>query len=168
MKKDNYLIDYEHVKNSSITDFLEIVSKAEGKRLNELKVQDLTYQNGKEIWPGEGVYIFRNNREIVYVGKARSMSFTERVPKHFDFRHFAWFNRLLELICTKTLGLEWNDENAKKASSYAFKNLNLVLINFKDRDRINRIERLLRASTESLNKFKNLKVKNFNIKLDDY
>lgn len=168
MKRDNYLIEYEDVKESSIQHLLETLENTEGKLLNDLKVKDLTYHNLTEIWPGEGVYIFREDKKVIYVGKARSMSFTERVAKHFDFRHFAWFNRLLELICTKLLELSWNDENAKKASQYAFQNFNLVLLNFKERERIDRTERLLRSCTNPLNKFKKLHVSNLNKIVNKY
>lgn len=168
MIADNYLIEYDDLKTSSIKDSLEAISKIQGKKLNELKVKDLTYHNSEEIWPGEGVYIFRDEDKVIYVGKARSMSFTERIAKHLDFRHFAWFNRLLELICIKILELEWNNENAKKSSKYAFENLNLVLINFKSKERIDRTERLLRSCAEPLNKFKNLKESNLDKIIDEY
>ena len=168
MTADDYLIEYDDLRTSSIRNLLETITNTQGRKLEELKVKDLTYHNSKEIWPGEGVYIFRDKKNVIYVGKARSMSFTERIAKHVDFRHFAWFNRLLELICTRLLELEWNDENAKKASKYAFENLNLVLINFKDRNRIDRTERLLRSCAEPLNKFKKLKQKNLELILDEY
>lgn len=168
MPLDNYLIEYEDLMASSINNLLETIRKVPGKKIDELRVKDLTYHNSKEIWPGEGVYLFRDKDEVIYVGKATSMSFTERIPKHFDFRQFAWFNRLLELICKRILELEWNDENAKKSSKYAYENLNLVLINFTHRERIGRIERLLRSCTESLNKFKYLKEDDLDKKLDEY
>jgi hypothetical protein len=168
MATDDYLIEYDTLRGFSIRDLLKTIEKTKGKRLDELKVMDLTYHNSIEIWRGEGVYIFKEQKRIIYVGKASSMSFTERIPKHFDLRHDAWFNRLLELICIKILGLEWNDENAIISSKYAFKNLNLVLINFKDRKQIDRIERLLRSCAEPLNEFKKLKEKNHDKSLDDY
>ena len=104
----------------------------------------------------------RENEEILLVGKVSSMSFTERISKHFDYRPYAWFNRLLFLICERLLKLERTEENYKIASKYAFENLNIVLVNFKNKEKINRTERLLRSCTNTLNKFKNLKEKNLN------
>lgn len=52
-------------------------------------------------------------------------------------------NTLLKLVSKKELGHEiQDDESLIIASKYAFENLNLVLINFEFRDRINRTERL--------------------------
>jgi hypothetical protein len=102
------------------------------------------------------------------VGKNSSMSFTERIGKHLDFRHGAWFNRLLVLICQRQLKIEVNDENLRIASKYAYDNLNLVLINFNNKERINRTERLLRSCTNSLNKFRNLRENNLEKLVKDY
>lgn len=165
---DDYLIEYDEIKHSSISDFIEKIKTTEGKKLSELKVMDLTYHNGQLIFPGEGVYIFRENQEIFLVGKVSSMSFTERIPKHFDYRPFAWFNRLLFLVCERHLKLERTEENFKVASKYAFENLNIVLVNFKNRERINRTERLLRSCTNTLNKFKYLQEKDLTKLVNEY
>jgi hypothetical protein len=162
---DNYLIEYSSIELFSIEELLHILNATEGKRISELKVRDLTFHNNKEIWRGEGVYLFRRNKDIVYVGKVSSMSFTERIGKHFDLRKEAWMNRLLKLISEKELILnEETLENLKSASLHAFENLNIVLINFKTREvsRINRLETLLRACTKPLNGFKNLKINDYN------
>ena len=60
------------------------------------------------------------------------------------------------------------DLNLKIASKYAFENLNIVLINFSNRDRINRTERLLRSCTQPLNKFKKLTQKNLEKIVKEY
>lgn len=166
--EDDYLIEYEDISDSTIEDLLNRIDATRGKRLEDLKIKDLTYHNATEIWPGEGIYLFRDHKKNLYVGEVRSMSFTERIAKHFDFRHFAWMNRLLELICVKVLELDWNDDNAKKASIYAFDNLNLVLVNFTERYFIDKTERLLRSCTCPLNAFKNLKETNVKMKLKEY
>ena len=136
--KDDYLIEFDEIKNSTISNFIEKIKTTKGKKLSDLKVMDLSYHNGKLICPGEGVYIFRENEEILLVGKVSSMSFTERISKHFDYRPYAWFNRLLFLICERLLKLERTEENYKIASKYAFENLNIVLVNFKNKEKINR------------------------------
>ncbi len=168
MNSNQYLLEYDNLKNLSIKAMLEAIHDTKGIRLDELKVRDLTYHNGTELFPGEGNYLFREEKKIIYVGKCSSMSFTERIAKHFDIRHFAWMNRLLKIICEKRLNLEINNKNLLLASKYSFENLNLVLINFSDRARINRTERLLRACSEPLNKFKNIKIKNLDIIVNEY
>jgi hypothetical protein len=165
---DNYLIEFDEIKELTIKELLDRIKKTKGKALNELKVKDLSYHNGNLITPGEGVYIFREKTEIVLVGKVSSMSFTERISKHFDYRPYAWFNRLLFLLCERHLKLEKSEQNFKLASKYAFDNLNIVLINFKSREKINRIERLLRSCTNTLNKFKHLKERNVEKIVNEY
>lgn len=165
---DNYLLEFDELKNSTISNFIDSIEKTNGKKLSELKVKDLNYHNHKLILPGEGVYVFREKKKILLVGKVSSMSFTERIPKHLDYRPNAWFNRLLFLICERLLEVEPIEENYKIVSKYAFENLNLVLINFKSREKINRTERLSRASTNTLNKFKHLKEHNLNKILNEY
>jgi len=166
--KDNFLLEFEDLEKLSIGNLLDKIKESDGKPLNEFRLMDLSYHNGNQINPGIGVYIFRREKEIVLVGKVSSMSFTERIGKHLDFRHGAWFNRLLILICERQLNIKVNDENLRIASKYAFDNLNLILINFKNRERINRTERLLRSCTNTLNKFRNLKESNLEKIVKDY
>lgn len=169
MKQDDYLIEYTNIENKSIQNFIDLLNNTKGKKLKDLKVQDLSYHNGQPIWPGEGVYLFRNDKRVMYVGKASSMSFTERIAKHFDFRSFAWMNRLLKLISERELKhKKQNHDNLKIASKYAFENLNIVLLNFEKRERINRTERLLRSCTEPLNKFKYLTERNLEKIINKY
>jgi hypothetical protein len=56
MKNDNYVVEYEKVKQLTIDDLMKQLNSTKGKNLNELKVVDLTYHNSIKIWPGEGVY----------------------------------------------------------------------------------------------------------------
>ena len=168
MSIDNYLIQYNDIKDKSIRDFLDLLEGTEGKRLKELSVQDLSYHNDKEIWPGTGVYLFRLNKKVMYVGKVSSMSFTERIPKHFDIRLYAWMNRLLKLLSEKHLPHDpVDDVNLVRASRYAFEKLNVVLINFQEGD-INRIERLLRSCTGALNSFRQLVERDLEKRVSDY
>jgi len=163
-----YLLNFEDIRQMSIESMLSTLSNTDGITLDELKVKDLTYYNEKEIFPGIGVYLFREDKKVIYVGKCSSNSFTERIPKHFDIRKIAWMNSLLKLICKKQLLVEINDENLKRASQDAFKKLNLILINFSDRRKINRIEKLLRSCTDPLNKLKKYKEINLETIVDKY
>jgi len=178
--KDDYLINYQEVKDLNLESFIRIIKSKKGRKLSELKVKDLTYHNGEIIYPGEGVYIFRdtkNDNRIILVGKVTSMSFTERISKHFDVRRNAWFNRLLKIVWeNKNPNINADnikDENLIEISKSVFSRMDIVLINFiyehnKSRKKINRIEKLLRASTKTLNKFKTIKINDFGIIIDKY
>ncbi|MDY3338760.1 hypothetical protein PG279_06160 [Riemerella anatipestifer] len=100
------------------------------------------------------------------VGKARSNSFTERIPKHFDFRPKAWFNRLLFITCREYYKAEINDENFKRSSKYVFEHGRLLLVNMKKSEQIDKFENILRGTTGALNKFRNKKYDG-NIKLSE-
>lgn len=149
-----HFIEYENLESRSIRDVLKTINGIDGIKLSDLRVKDLSYQNGQVVIPGQGVYLFREGKKVVYVGKVSSNSFTERIAKHFDVRNGAWFNRLLQLINWYSLPQQLDCEYYIDASKYAFQHLNLVMINFKSRERINRTESLMRACYRPLNKFK--------------
>ena len=158
----NYLIELSDFLDKPIENLVNEIDKIEGIKLSDLKVRDLTYCNDKLIEPGLGVYIFKVNEpkeQILLVGKTSSNSFTERVPKHFDVRPGAWFNRLLFIVCRehykiKISGKYYEKKDYEKASKFVFENGKLVLINAKDLNQINELENILRGTAEPLNKFK--------------
>ena len=90
MNMKNYIIEFENYEDFTLGDFIEVIRKTEGIPLNELKVKDLTYYNDEFIEGGCGVYIFKEKEDIILVGKAEIVSFTERIAKHFDLRTNAW------------------------------------------------------------------------------
>ncbi|WP_420576738.1 hypothetical protein [Ekhidna sp.] len=163
-----HFIEYEEIENKTIAQAIDYIESIDGIKLAELKVRDLSYQDNKIILPGEGVYVFREGVRPVYVGKVSSMSFTERIAKHFDVREFAWFNRLLELVNWFKLEDQIKREFYIDASKYAFEHLNLVMINFKSRERINRTESLFRAAMEPLNGYKNVRIIDYSILIKEY
>ena len=60
----------------------------------------------------------------MYVGKASSKSFIERIPSHLDFRIASWFNKLLVTIHkNEHLNSAWSDEVAILLSRKAFEEL---------------------------------------------
>ena len=155
----NYLIELSDFLDKPIENLVNEIDKIEGIKLSDLKVRDLTYCNDKLIEPGLGVYIFKTNEQILLVGKTSSNSFTERVPKHFDVRPGAWFNRLLFIVCRehykiKINGKYYEKKDYEKASKFVFENGKLVLINAKDLNQINELENILRGTADPLNKFK--------------
>lgn len=170
LSNDTYLIEYDNIKALSIADVLQKVDHTKGLALSQMRLHDLNYFKGEHIYPGHGVYLFRKGTDIVYVGKVRNMSFIERIPKHFDLRHRGWFNRLLKIICEKELNISHrdSDDNLKIANQYAFENLNLVLIHFKENKKVDGVERLLRSCINALNKFKTVRYRRLDQILDEY
>lgn len=152
-----YLIEFDEVANLSIEQFKNLINNTEGIKLSELKVKDLTYCNEQIINPGHGIYIFKADKEILLVGKARTTSFTERIPKHFDIRTNAWFNRLLYVICKRKNKWDKNEENYLKSSKFAFESASLILVNMKNPQQIDQFEKILRGTIKPLNEYKNLK-----------
>lgn len=157
MKTRNYLMEYEQFCHLHLSKFIEEIKNTNGIPLNDLKIKDLTYFNNEIINPGIGVYVFKLKNEIFLVGKVRSNTFTERIPKHFDVRPNAWFNRLLFVTCREHLKIPLDKNGYLEASKFCFENLNLVLINVKDSSKVDILEKALRANSEALNRCKNKK-----------
>lgn len=157
---EDYLIEFENYENLTVGKFIEVIKNRKGKLLDDLKVKDLTYFNGDLINPGHGIYVFKENNSIILVGKARTVSFTERIAQHLDIRPNAWFNRLMYVKSRENLGEKFKTtldktEAYKEASLYAFKNYSLLLINMKNELQIDLFESVLRGTANPLNKFKN-------------
>lgn len=156
----DYCIDYEDLTELTVNEVLVLLSKIHGLLASEMKVRDLVFYKNNPIYPGNGVYIFKDDSRYIYVGDCVARNFVERVPAHFDPRHFGWFNSLL-----KNLSKEKNIENDDiesvfiENSRFAFDNFSIILINFKNYDRkhINKLETLLRIVLKPLNTFKHKK-----------
>jgi len=153
-----YIIEYDQFRNKTLQELINEIHRI-GIKLNDLKVKDLTYYNDEFIEHGHGVYVFRDPNRILIVGKATSTSFTERIPKHFDIRTGAWFNRLLFVTCLRKFEIEKTPENYRKSSRYVFDHSKLILINFKvfnnsDKIKIGKLESILRKTTDTLNQTK--------------
>ena len=147
-----FLIQFNLVEAIDVKSLIKKVSLMDGIDLRLLKVKDLTFHNDDVIYPGNGVYLFREGRQVVYVGKCSSMSFMERIPNHFDIRVGAYQNTLLKYICKRKFQKQVTDENLLEASRYCFEHFNLILINFTNKTKINRLETLLRNCCNPINK----------------
>ncbi len=156
----DYLIDYDLIKGKTVAEALKLIHSRDGIPVSNLRIKDLLFLNEKEIYPGTGVYLFRQEKEIKYVGKVSSMSFVERIPKHFDPRSYAWMNRLLEL--NSGLKKEIENQNYKTGLRISLKEVlscyNLILIHINceesDKTRINDLETILRGIDGPMNQFK--------------
>lgn len=129
---NQFLFEYSEIENCSLGEIKVFIEKSRGILLEELKLKDLTEFNGKKIFPGIGVYIFRDKNRIIYVGKTTSRSFTDRIPSHFDMREVSKMNTLLKKVFKKYIFKDKEDsyEWLFPAHDYAFDNFSLILIHF--------------------------------------
>jgi hypothetical protein len=177
IKNDDYLIEYSDIKDMSIDKFLEKLESKTGLPLSDCTISKLVFYNGVPILTGNGVYIFKNDKRYLYVGKCSSRSFVERIPAHFDIRNTAWFNSFLK----KLINIEKINQNIeiikpwfikndpkinedkvallKKQAKKSLENHQLILINFKPDNKIKeniiKLEYILRIVLEPINKIQN-------------
>ncbi|MGQ7890645.1 hypothetical protein [Paenibacillus sp. WC2504] len=79
------VIYFEQIKNSTLADLIKIINNTTFSTVDELKLMDLVLFEDKDTFVGNGVYIFKNRtKEVVYIGKASSRPFFERLGGHFD------------------------------------------------------------------------------------
>jgi hypothetical protein len=104
----------------------EKLNKASKKPLQELRVFDLSIFQGGPLVSAGGVYLFFDSNNIcLYVGKATSRSFIERIPAHFDPRSYAWFATLPNRVVKQDLTSDYSS-----ALDFCVNQCNLLLINF--------------------------------------
>ena len=169
-----YLYEYKEIKNISIGEFISVIEKNGGKRIIDLTISDLIFNEGKPIHTGCGVYLFVKDNRIFYVGKNSARCFVERIPSHFDIRKEGWFNRLLRLIAKVEIDEDENtDEGLRKAAKFAIDNFEVILINFNWWDyegdtSIEVLEDLLRMTTNAANSFKTKRNSDLKIKIKDF
>ncbi len=131
-----YYLEIKHLEHLSIAQFEKKIGAARGIRLSTIKLSQLILANGKLIYPGIGVYVFKIGEEIVYVGKVSSRSFIERIPSHFDLRQKAWMNSFLKYYAIQKLSLRVNNRNLGKAAKKCFDDrVRLILIGFGSRSK---------------------------------
>lgn len=171
---NKYYYEIEEILEFNPDTIFDWFKSTSGIKLSELKIKDLVFQDGKPIMTGNGVYIFKEENNPIYVGNCVARNFVERIPAHFDVRHNGWFNSLLvNLICrtyNRKLKDDKTDENLAQSAKYAFENLDLVLINFSEYNKsaINKLEDYLKITLKPLNGFKHKKLEPIHVTLRDY
>ena len=122
-----------------------------------MKISDFIYCDNEPIHSGCGVYVFKEENAIFYVGKSSGKSFVERIPAHFDLRHGAWFNTILQYVADYRTSTDKKSlSGIQAAGRYALDHLSVVLINFRaddywNTDRIQVLENLLRMTAKPVN-----------------
>jgi len=160
--KNNYLIDFDSIKNHTIDELKTLLRQTDGLKVKDCLISDLVFYQGAPIYSGNGVYIFKSVGEFIYVGCCVARNFVERIPAHFDLRESGWFNSLLQRIIDKR-EQERTNETLTEAGRIAMENYSLILINFSLGDQIQNIsnikalETLLRTILEPYNTYKHKK-----------
>jgi hypothetical protein len=130
-----YLYEYEELVDLEFCEVSNILEMTEGVKVKELTFADknLTFN---------GVYIFKQENEITYVGKAKSRTFLERFAGHFDYRKEGGFNNIIKtLVAKNTKDIE---EQQKFLNAYKIAlQYKVVLIKVTDSKYIEPLELLL-------------------------
>jgi hypothetical protein len=158
--ENSYLLQIEDFTNLSVNAVIEKLKNTSGIKLSDCKISDLVFFNGAPIYSGNGVYIYKNGDEFVYVGNCVARNFVERIPSHFDIRQGGWFNSMLRSVIKKKWQAQQTDEMFVKAAKEAFDKYSLILINYThhNKDSINKLETLLRIVLNPYNGFKHKKL----------
>ena len=159
--RNEYLLNVSDLKDLTITEVIEKLKTTSGLRLKTCTIADLVFFEEKPIYSGNGVYIFKENENFIYVGNCVARNFIERIPAHFDVRHNGWFNSLLVNIIKKKYNKsEKTNELLVEAAKHAFENYSLILINYEDycKESIDRLETTLRIVLKPYNTFKGKKL----------
>lgn len=106
-----------------------------------------------------GVYFFFDNEEIVYIGKASSRTFLDRIASHFDLRTVAFMANFVKSY-VRYKGWELSDQNMQKAF-IDIKDLEIGCLELQHQD-ISRIEgKLIKRYKPIYNpRYKNVEVCN--------
>lgn len=171
-----YLISIDEILDFNHEKLNNWFSEVKGIKISNLKVKDLVFYNDEPILTGNGVYIFKEKNNAIYVGNCVARNFVERIPAHFDIRHNGWFNSLLVNLIKRKYNSDKNrkeyktDENLIEAAEFAFNNLELVLINFPEYNKlaINRLEVFFKIVLNPINGFKHKTLQNVDINIRDY
>ncbi len=157
MMNQKYLLQYHEISNLSISDLITLLNNTPGLPCATMKVIDFIYCDNQPIHSGCGVYVFKQGKDIFYVGKSSSRSFVERIPAHFDLRHGVWFNTILRYVADHRTSTDKKTlPGIQAAGRYALDHLSVILINFRaddywNTDRIQVLENLLRMTTKPVN-----------------
>ena len=137
----NNFSEYKEIKEDNFNILLDAITNTSGKKVNQILLSDFILEeiDGYELNHG------------IYIGKASSRPFIERIPAHLDIRRNGWMNNML-----KYLSEDSDTKNYLKQSLYVIENYELLLVLFKTedctKDKISEAERFLIDNTNCLNK----------------
>jgi hypothetical protein len=136
MAKCEYFVDYSELESKPLSEIKLYFETHEKKEISHVEISELATIN-----PPNGIYLFYNpdnNKGVLYVGKATSRSFIERLPAHFDPREKAWFNSLPKKVELKDK-IHYSLAH-KKALSFK-----VLIVGIEDSENASHLERILRS-----------------------
>jgi len=114
-----WIIKEEFLKQNTWNELFQEITLMTGKTIGELNLFDLVFFNSEDnSFVGNGIYIIKENDEIIYIGKASSRPFIERFGGHLDLRYIGGFNNLLKKIAERKFELEKSDETIAEAGRW--------------------------------------------------
>lgn len=124
----------EEISNLTDDEITEQVKFMPRKGVKEILLIDLL----QEVKSRNGVYCFFDKEEIVYIGKAFSRTFLDRIASQFDLRTVAFMANFIKSY-VRYKGWELNDQNMQKAF-LEIKEFDLGCLELRHED-INRLEK---------------------------
>lgn len=117
-----WIIKEEFLSQNTWNELFQKINSMEGKTIGELNLFDLIFFNSVDnSFVGNGIYVIKENEDIIYIGKASSRPFIERFGGHLDLRVIGGFNNLLKKIVKNKLGKEENDQTIAEAGRWLMK-----------------------------------------------
>jgi hypothetical protein len=139
MQSESWLIKYSQVEKMPLACLAGLISMFRGRELARITIHELS----SEPDPPNGVYfIYTNEHQLLYIGKASSRSFVERIPAHFDIRENAWFNTLPKKFMAAHKSIAYADARILALHSY------VVCLCIPNDRPIHRYETILRSYLE--------------------
>jgi len=123
-----WIINEEFLHQKTWKQLFQNITSLKGKVIGELKLFDLVFFNSEEdSFVGNGIYIIKEGEEIIYIGKASSRPFIERIGGHLDLRVIGGFNNLLKKIVKIKLKKKESNQSIAEAGRWLMQ-CNIILI----------------------------------------
>lgn len=150
MTTPDYFHVFENYQSLDVSKLAEHLNASKKKVIGEVTLAELCSFTERP----NGLYFFYDMHDVLlYVGKAASRSFIERIPAHFDIRPDAWFNTLPKRVMSVRTIAEYP---AAHALALTFR---LVLLGMKSQQSAMKLEAALRDYMQpELNKSKIRKI----------
>lgn len=130
-----FTLPFDSIKQRSAQYVLDVVIAASKKRVSDIRIYDLLYENDQPI--STGVYLFfAPDSTLLYAGKTQR--FVERIPWHFALGEGSWMNHFLRYT------REHKGVESLKEAADAAREDNLLLIPVNEWDLVQKLERFFR------------------------
>ncbi|MFZ0052943.1 MAG: hypothetical protein WAK96_14295 [Desulfobaccales bacterium] len=121
----SYFITYDDYYEKALGNIINLIIKQDKLKMSQMKIKNLIFKEG-----GNGVYLFFDNDDCIYIGSSCGRAFVDRIPAHFDTRKEIgrWGFRG---VCT---GIVKENNCTRFEAASKLLNCGLYLINFKNNE----------------------------------